>query len=391
MRRRYSTLTPATVRTLARHRLAAALPWKPYGRSVPVTALLDLLLLTASLAASLSAVVRRFAFGFSHETARKALDANLPPLEELADGLVNALHTALPRAVRRRAWDVAFDRHDVPFYGDRHTPHTLGGPKKHGTHLFFSYATAVIVHRGQRWCVGLVPLSDADPEAAVVALLEQLQRRGLRIGGLLLDRGFFSGHVILALQRRQVPFVVGVPRKGGRWDRLFELPSGQVVPHTWKTERGGRWVTVDMVRLCRRVRGKWRREVVAVGGIRPERGVRRWERARFYRRLAQKRFGIETSYRQMNQGRALTTTTDPRRRLWWLGVGLLLRQVWVWCQQQLAPRGTRWQDWEPAEELRLAWLLDWLAAAIERHYPAPQNIPLPQPMTLPLPTKTKVA
>jgi hypothetical protein len=368
--------------------LAAALPWKPFRQSVSVSALLDLLLLAASLTASLFACVRRFAFPFSHETARQALDANLPPLPALADGLVDALHSYLPRPFRRRAWDVALDRHDVPFYGAPRTPHPVGGPKKGGTNRFFSYATAVAVHRGQRWCLGLAPLAGADSEAAVRALLGQRRRRGVRLRCLLLDRGFFCGHVVLALQELGVPFVLGVPRKGGRWDRLFERPSGRVTRHAWKTERGARPVAADMIRACRRVRGKWRREVYAFAGVRPERGVSRYQRARFYRRLAQRRFGIETSYRQLNQGKAPTTTKDPRRRLWWLGLGLRRRQAWVGCQRQLAPRGTRWQDWQPQEELRLAWLLQWLAEAIQNHYPAPQNIPLPQPVTLPA-TKTK--
>src|SRR5262249_42766456 len=72
---------------------------------------------------------------------------------------------------------------------------------------------------------------------------------------------------------------------------------------------------------------------------------------RFYRGLMHRRFGIETSYRQMNQGKALTTSTDPRRRLLWLGVALLLRQAWVWCQRALAGRRSHWTHWRPPEAL----------------------------------------
>ena len=45
MRRYYSTITPAVVRATAQRGLAAALPWQPFGACVPVTALLDLILL----------------------------------------------------------------------------------------------------------------------------------------------------------------------------------------------------------------------------------------------------------------------------------------------------------------------------------------------------------
>jgi hypothetical protein len=383
MRQAYCSLTPAVVRDLAWTALAKALPWRPYRRRVTVHLLLDVVLLTAALGSSLWAVVRRYAFGFSHETARQALDDNLPAAEQLADGLVDALHGFVPRAFRRRPKDIALDRHDTPFYGKRGTPGVLGGPKKGGTNRAFAYATAVAVHKGQRWCLGLVPLTDNDPEAAVLAVLAQLQARGIRIRSLILDRGFFSGHVILALQQRRVPFVLGVPKKGGRWNALFEMPSGRVVTHTWKTERGNRPVSVSVLRCCRRLRGRWRREVYAFGGVTVARAVDRWRRARFYRERMRRRFGIETSYRQMNQGKALTTTTDVRRRLLWLGVALLLRQAWVWCQRALAGRRTNWIHWRPHEALLLAVLLDWLAGTLKECYPTTLEIPLLQPVTLP--------
>jgi hypothetical protein len=361
MRSTYCSITPTTVRTVAHQALATALPWRPYGTRVSVDALLRVILLTAALGSSVWAVVRRCAFGFSHETARRALDANLADLGSLADGLVDALHGFVPRAFRRRPKEIAIDRHDVPYYGRWPAPGVLGGAPKAGTKHFHSYATAVAVHRGQRWCLGLVPLVTNDPTTAVLALLAQLQARAIPIRALIMDRGYCSGHVILALQERNVPFVVGMSRKGGRWDYLWALPSGQVVYHQWTTERGGRPVRVAMVRVGRRIRGRWHREVYAFHGCGPRQAVNRWARARYYRQRMQRRFGIETSYRQLNQGKATTTTTDLRRRLLGVGVALLLRQVWVWVQRVRAGARTNWHRWRPAEALRLRVLLEWLA------------------------------
>src|SRR5205823_14080346 len=42
-----------------------------------------------------------------------------------------------------------------------------------------------------------------------------------------------------------------------------------------------------------------------------------------------RRFGIETSYRQMERARIRTTTRDPLRRLLFAGIALLLRNAWV--------------------------------------------------------------
>ena len=169
-----------------------------------------------------------------------------------------------------------------------------------------------------------------------------------------------------------------------RAQRLFALPSGQVVRYAWETGRGSRPVAVSMTAARRRVRGRWRCEVYAFAGVPAEGAVRRSQRARLLRQLSQRRFGIETSYRQMNQGKGRTTSPEPRRRLLWLGLALLLRQVWVWLQQRLAPRGTNWRHWRPPPQLRLAILLDWLATWMRQHYPAPRVIRAPQPLELPV-------
>ena len=79
MRHFHSTVTPAVVHHHARDAAAwerAALEVL-VGKSVSVADLLDLLLMMAASAASLFAVVRRF-FPFSHETASRAVKANLP-------------------------------------------------------------------------------------------------------------------------------------------------------------------------------------------------------------------------------------------------------------------------------------------------------------------------
>src|SRR5947209_19104925 len=106
MRQRYSTITPAVVRRTAQAVLQQALPWQPYGRLVTVARLLGLLLLVSALRSSLSAIVRRFRFGFSHETARKAVHANLPDCATLTPLLVGALHRLSGR-LRRPRWVVA--------------------------------------------------------------------------------------------------------------------------------------------------------------------------------------------------------------------------------------------------------------------------------------------
>ena len=94
MRPPHSTVTAASVHHLAHQVLADALGWKPFRRSVGVAPLIDLILVMATTARTLFAVVRR-RFPFSHETARQALRANLPKADVLTEQLVDGLHAVL--------------------------------------------------------------------------------------------------------------------------------------------------------------------------------------------------------------------------------------------------------------------------------------------------------
>lgn len=381
MRQRHCTITPAVVRALARRSLSEALPWRPYGRLVSVGRLLDVLLLAAALAASLSAVVKRFGFGFCHETARKAVAANLPQLGELTGGLLDALYFLGPRRLRRRAWVVAIDEHRAPFYGDRRTAGVTGGQKKHGTKYAYGYATAALVHHRHRFTVGLLALTGGEtPDQVVRALLEQMQARGLRLRGVVLDSGFDSGETLLLLQGRGLSYAVPLRRKGAgdnRRNAAWRLAEGAVTAVEWKTDKGGK--PVGTAAAVFRRPGEREKRVYAFGGWGGDEAQAQLRRARLARRWYRKRFGIETSYRQMNEAKARTTKKDVAYRLLLVGLALLLRQVWVWLTWQLArDRGLR--PTAQVAGLPLARLTAWLAERLQRKYKEEKVILLGSPL-----------
>ena len=106
------------------------------------------------------------------------------------------------------------------------------------------------------------------------------------------------------------------------------------------------------------------------------------QRARLAQRWYRKRFGIETSYRQMNECKARTTKKDVRYRLLLIGLALLLRQVWVWLSWQVA-RAWGLRPTRGVEELRLARLSEWLADVLTSKYKEEKEIRLETPL-LPL-------
>jgi IS4 transposase len=77
------------------------------------------------------------------------------------------------------------------------------------------------------------------------------------------------------------------------------------------------------------------------------------------------RFGIETSYRQLHQGRARTCSRNPVVRLFLVGVALLLRNVWVWLNYAVLSTPRRGGRRLNPERLSLKDLLLMLLHAAE--------------------------
>jgi hypothetical protein len=381
MRPGYSTITPAVVHHLARSVLEQTLGFQAYKQSLTRRQLLDLLLLVAATTRTLFAVAKRY-FRFSHETARKALHDNLPKLDVLTSRLVDALHAvaAFTRRDRLRLWIVAIDLHSVPYYGSRFADHIVGGQKKQGTQFFHCYATAVLIHRRRRYTVGLLSVPKGlKPHEQVKTLLEQVGSRGLKIGGVVLDAGFDSGETLLLLQEKKVNYTVPLRRKGNGTNRrndCYSQPSGTLATMAWVTEKNRKSISTRVLVWQRK--GELQSRVYAFGGWGCERAVSEAKRACLGRRRYRERFGIETSYRQKNQARGWTTSTNAEYRLLLEGLALVLRQVWVCLTQRIAKaRGLSVKAW--VSELALVEMLDWLAERIRSRYPHSRQITLPTP------------
>src|SRR5262245_40562585 len=335
MRHLHSTITPGVVHQRARDALRSVLDWKPFGDSVRVTDLLDLLLRMAASAASLFAVVERF-FDFCHETARRAVQANLPDLDRLVQGLLASLHETaqFSRSDRRRRWLLAIDTHYVPYYG-KPNAFVVGGPRKQGTKWFYGYATAVLLHKGRRYTIALCPLlPKTKPLEIVRTLLEQIAEKVLKSSGVVLDSAFDSGETFLLLQEQHLAYTVPLRRKGNQRNarnRLFEGRHKQV--------RWAEWNVKNTTRAVRTRTVLWKRGpktmLFAFQALNHARACNVHQEAGRQKRLYQQRFGIETSYRQKNQAKATTTSSDPVYRLLLEGLGYLLRQIWVVLTDQL--------------------------------------------------------
>ena len=109
---------------------------------------------------------------------------------------------------------------------------------------------------------------------------------------------------------------------------------------------------------CRNYRGQWKRHgrqalIYAYWGYRPPSPDSVFTTYRL-------RFGIETSYRQMHEGRIRTTTPRSAVRLLYVGIALVLRNLWVWLHYTILSSPRRGGRRYNLDRLTLRTMLLWL-------------------------------
>ena len=343
-----------------------------HGWKCTAAVVLDIVLRAAARCTSVSAACRDLSDGPSDQAVMTALEDGLPKtLKVLERRLNESLTCELPRRMRRRRWRVAIDWHLSPYYGlpqDSKNEIYYGKPKQ-GTKQFHAYASACIVEKGQRYTLALTWVRRHESMVTVLQrLVDRIRTIGLKIKRMLLDRAFFNVPVVEFLQAEHLPFVMPVmirgrkpkkrkPATGLRW---IKQQSAGWYSHTMKSKK--KEVTVSVCVGYRRHRnrkdGKQVKQKLLFATWRVHASPTE------IREQYRKRFGIETSYRQMRQARIYTCTRNPHLRLLFVAISLILRNLWVWIHQTLLSEGTGKDFKVHLERLRLKRMLDWIAQEI---------------------------
>jgi DDE family transposase len=369
--------------------LRSCLGLKDYSPACTATVLLHVLFSACSRLCSLSAACWSLAAAPSRETIRRATLEAIKSKDDLLRGLNRALAVDLPRALLRRPQQVAIDLVLIPYHGlplDTELE-VYRSQARSGTSHFHAYATAYANYRGQRFTLALTTVQRGEKMPEVLKrLFRRLALLGVTTRVALLDRGFWSVAVIRYLRRAGKPFLMPVVLRGRKPGRA-DGPSGTRVFAARRRSGWGRYTVkaadgqVARVSLgihCRNYAGQWGRHgrqtlVYAFWGF--EAPSTRWLRETY-----RKRFAIETSYRQMHQGRARTCTRDPEVRLLLMGVALVLRNVWVWLHYAVLSTPKRGNRRYNLERLPLRTLLQWLQHQAEEELGVRGEVSAERPM-----------
>jgi len=272
---------------------------------------------------------------------REVLAQALPDRAILQRALNTILRAQTPRFVKKgkRAYYIAIDLTLIPYHGEPYADEKeiMRSQPKSGTTHFHGYATVSIVHDDRRYVVALRFVEKGESMEKIVAwLLNRLKSIGISIKRAYFDKGFCSVPVLKTLQRRKIKFIMPIPVRGksGGVRKLFEASASHKTTYTFNSPKHGE-LKVSAVVVKKYSQGRYKRKgarwfAYAVAGL--PKSVEPHQVFEMYRQ----RFGIETSYRQMNQVRARTTSRNPVIRLLLVGLAFILFNLYIANRQHFA-------------------------------------------------------
>jgi IS4 transposase len=375
-------ITKEEVQGEAGYWLGQALRLEYRGRKCTPAVLLQILLIAASRVVSILAACRDLADAPCDQTIRDALAATLPEMAELERRLNRSLCTKVPRALNRKSRILAIDLTLIPYHGQPafEEKEIYRSAPKSGTTHFHAYATVAVVHKGYRYTLGLIHVEKGAAMKDVVQRLLRIARsRGVRIRFLLLDKGFFSVSVISYLRRAHYGFIIPVIIRG----RKPKKPEAELTGLRALQRKKNGYYRHQMTSKEDKKKNRKKQQVevticVASKTYRRKKTGKKERKKLLYviyrvrrtpeeiREIYRKRFGIETTYRQMNEARIKTCTRDPKARLLFVGIALVLRNVWVWLHFRFAKRKYSEEPELFLELLRFGEMLLWITQVVQQ-------------------------
>jgi putative transposase len=268
---------------------------------------------------------------------------------------------------------MALDLHDEPFYGKTAELRTYAcrSQAKEGTTYFYRLATLYVMWRQVRVTLAMTYVLPEDSNLSVVQRLTQrMGWLGFAPKVLYLDKEFCEGSIVRYLTKAKLPCVLACTIRGTHagTQALCRGRKGYCTNYTFTDGTQARLAMMPsrVPDETGRRRVKWLAFVV----IHLD-----WSAHKVYRRY-RRRFGIESSYRQLDRLRARTTSRNPALRFLLLGLGFLLLNSWVmlrWFATRIIGRGpARWDE----HLLRLHRFIAFLRRAIEQAFGTIDSIPI---------------
>jgi putative transposase len=243
---------------------------------------------------------------------------------KMSDGVLDLILRFLKQnynVFQNRKVDIAFDEHDIEFYG-KSVSHVVSGKAKNGTSRFFRFLTCSIVVAGKRFIIDIQPVNQLSrlEDLFEKSLLKVKSR--MRINMAYLDRGFDKIKIINVLKKHKVNF-------------LMPKVRSPTVKAWFEKSEGARAYVVEDFQIGK----KEHSTSVNLVLVDDEEGVKRAFICNFpvaepmahrLYSMYSKRWGIETGYRNLDHDfKPRTTSKNYLIRLFYFVFSCFLYNLWV--------------------------------------------------------------
>ncbi len=249
---------------------------------------------------------------------------SIEQIMKMSDGVLDLILRFLKKkynVLGNRKVDIAFDEHDIEFYG-KGIPNICSGRCKNGTNRFFRFLTCSIVTGGKRFIIDIQPVSPFSRLENLIDKSLMKIKSKIKIDMAYLDRGFDRAKVINVLKKHKIKFVMPKVRSPTvkAWFEKSEGSKAYVV-NDFQIGKGEDSAEVNLVLVD------------------DEDGVKRAFICNFpiaepiaYRLYSMYscRWGIETAYRNLDHDfKPRTTSKNYLVRLFYFVFSCFLYNLWV--------------------------------------------------------------
>ncbi len=279
----------------------------------------------------------------SPNTVRNFIKNSLPEeVEELEAGLNSAIRDKLPKDLFKTSLRCAIDIHEANYYGDKADEAVRRGKADQGTTKFHCYATLYVIKKNRRYTLTVTLMNKEDSVLHVLKrLLVEANTLGVKIRRLLLDRGFDNNGVVQFLRDMGIACIIPLVIRGKKSRELLNTQESYETEFTRNSNKYGE-VEFRVSVACKYSKGKYKQKgikafgYIVIGSIKML-PLQIYEEYR-------KRFGIESSYRMVSKVKIKTCTKSAIVRLFYMGLGLMLLNLWTylkWAYLHVSKRGAR--------------------------------------------------
>lgn len=249
-------------------------------------------------------------------------------IEELYKRINPSLIRSIPDSFFNKSYDIAIDITLLEYYGKDENKYIIRSKAKNGTTRFYGYISCYVIKDNKRYTLYVKQLEN---NYVLVEELEQVLnyvKKYIKIRCLYLDKQFYNIDCVSYLQKNNYKHIIAVAVRGRHGNKLEKLlkstKKDSIVNYT--ISKNGKTLDVQLYVVHKEYKNKKGEIEIFTFAYCVNGNVTTLQTIfEDYR----KRFGIESSYRIMNDSRIKTVSNNPVLRFLFNTSAFVLINIWI--------------------------------------------------------------